>query len=264
MTGYTTPKPVLLFHMAYQMAILVTMPPFLRLFAAASSDQMAAGNVMPLVLRSITHAALAMVRLVGIYRKIYTLRNATPLLMHHLLSAAIVHLMNTTTGSVPLKRHSTRLVRACVDLLADLSKTWPVRSNKSIKVIEVLAQRWGVGFALPPESSMTFVTARTAEDLSTSLEAADATNEGNTGLNKEAYNFHQDDSANLDEETLDFQHDYGDMTFNFADLDRSEDISTEYSSMIETNGLDIFNIFEDLNNSQDFAWLYEDQGGSCR
>lgn len=142
------PKPALLFHMAYQMAILITMPSFLRLFASLKTEQSQISQAMSLVLRSITSAAASMIRLVQRYCKSYGFRHANPLLIHHILSASIVHLMNTTATSSSFRGHSTRLVRTCLGLLRGLSPYWPLRSQKSIDTIKAVARRWNVGFIL--------------------------------------------------------------------------------------------------------------------
>lgn len=141
-------KPTLLFNMAYQMAILITMPPFLRLFASSKMEQNKISQAMSLVLRSITSAAASMIRLVQRYCKSYGFRHANPLLIHHILSASIVHLMNTTATSSSFRGHSTRLVRNCLSLLHGLSPYWPLRSQKSIDTIKALARRWNVAFVL--------------------------------------------------------------------------------------------------------------------
>ncbi|PYI00027.1 hypothetical protein BO71DRAFT_424446 [Aspergillus ellipticus CBS 707.79] len=151
-----TPKPVLLFHMAYQMAILVTMPPFLHLFIKIKNKQSDVSSAMSLVLRSISNAASSMVRLVHLYRQHYGFRHGNPLLIHHLLSAAIVNLMNTTSKSLPLRRHSTRSVRKCLTLLQEFRQLWPVRCDKSMTVIKALAKRWGVEFALQTQFEISF------------------------------------------------------------------------------------------------------------
>lgn len=139
--------------MAYQMAILVTMPPFLRLFATSKAENPKIAQAMPLVLRSIASAAASMVRLVQNYTKNYGFQHANPLLIHHLLSAAIVHLMNTTTTSHTFRRYSTRSVRTCLTLLKELGRYWSLRSGKSVDVIKALARRWNVGFVLREDAS---------------------------------------------------------------------------------------------------------------
>jgi len=135
------------------MAILVTMPPFLRLFATTKAENPKIAQAMPLVLRSIASAAASMVRLVQNYTKKYGFQHANPLLIHHLLSAAIVHLMNTTTTSHTFRRYSTRSVRTCLTLLDELGRYWTLRSAKSVDVIKALARRWNVEFVLRENAS---------------------------------------------------------------------------------------------------------------
>ena len=147
------PKPALLFHMAYQMAILITMPPFLRLFATVNNESQKIQQAMQLVLQSISSAASSMVRLAQTYTKTYGFERANPLIIHHLLSASIVHLMNTTTTSLALRRYSTRSVRSCLTLLSSLEDYWPYRSRKSIEVITSLARRWSVDFVIRENES---------------------------------------------------------------------------------------------------------------
>ncbi|GJC96710.1 fungal specific transcription factor domain-containing protein [Colletotrichum higginsianum] len=75
-----------------------------------------------------------------------------PVLQFH-LAAAIVHLMNATSWTPALRHQSTYWLRQCLELLRELQTPWPVRAIKSIKIIRVLAQRWGVVRALPLEFS---------------------------------------------------------------------------------------------------------------
>ncbi|WQF83708.1 hypothetical protein CDEST_08722 [Colletotrichum destructivum] len=195
LSGDSTPKPVLQFHLAYQMTILITMPPFLRIFAAISQTPPAGGSsgsssnsnnnsninsninnnnnnttstaehqhqqhhpqnseFMLLVLRSLTAAATATSRLARTYRRAHGFDTPpNPVIIHHLLSAAIVHLMNATSWTPALRHQSTYWLRQCLELLRELQTPWPVRAIKSIKIIRVLAQRWGVVRALPLEFS---------------------------------------------------------------------------------------------------------------
>ncbi|KAL6413076.1 zn 2cys6 transcription factor [Ilyonectria robusta] len=159
LSGDTTPKPVLLFHLAYQMTILITMPPFLRIFASFSADSelLSHGSnskYILLVLRSLTAAATATVRLVRTYKKSLGFDiPPNPVIIHHLLSAAIVHLMNATSNTKSLRNQSTYWVRQCLELLRGLGVPWPNRAERSIKVIRVLAQRWGVTASLPLDFS---------------------------------------------------------------------------------------------------------------
>lgn len=135
------------------MAILITMPPFLRLFATVNNESQKIQQAMQLVLQSISSAASSMVRLAQTYTRTYGFERANPLIIHHLLSASIVHLMNTTTTSLTLRRYSTRSVRSCLTLLTNLEDYWPYRSRKSIEVITSLARRWNVNFVVRENES---------------------------------------------------------------------------------------------------------------
>ncbi len=72
--GRNTSRHVLFFHMAYQMALLITLPPFLRCFAGRpqksgpNSNAGSGEDCTLLILRSLTSAATSMVRLVRMYR----------------------------------------------------------------------------------------------------------------------------------------------------------------------------------------------------
>ncbi|KAK1994600.1 hypothetical protein LX36DRAFT_660413 [Colletotrichum falcatum] len=165
LSGDSTPKPVLQFHLAYQMSILITMPPFLRMFAAISKsspapegeDEDAAGpnsEFVLLVLHSLTTAATAVARLVRTYRRAHGFEEPpNPLMVHHLLSAAVVHLMNATSRNPALRHQSTYWLRQCLELLRELETSWPLRAGKSVMIIRILAHRWGVIRALPTELS---------------------------------------------------------------------------------------------------------------
>ncbi|KAK8190294.1 hypothetical protein IWZ00DRAFT_492179 [Phyllosticta capitalensis] len=176
LVGASTSKHVLFFHLAYQIALLITLPPFLRCFASPNAPKNieGKGNVMVLILRSLTSAASTTVRLVRMYRDLdpdhWTAAKPNPVIIHHLLSAAIVQLMNATSSSASLRRRSSRGLRLTMDMLTHLRVPWRVRADKSIKVIRVLAQRWGVLGSLPLNLSYR-VDPSTGTDA---LEAAEA------------------------------------------------------------------------------------------
>lgn len=153
--GKDTNRHVLFFHMSYQMALLITLPPFLRCFAISKGYSTGNPNYIILILRSLTSAASMMIRLVRMYRDAHPeqWKTANPVVIHHLLSAAIVLLMNATSQTTSLRTQSTRWLKVCVELLVQLSGPWPDRANKTIKVIRVLAGRWGVLGTLPLQFS---------------------------------------------------------------------------------------------------------------
>jgi hypothetical protein len=134
---------------------------------------------MTVVLQSLTSAAASMLRLVGDYCRGHGFEKANPLLIHHLLSASIVHLMNMTTKSLTLRRLSTRSVRKCLYLLNQLGRYWTARAQKSVDVIKALAHRWGVGSALFPDSATGMVAGKFKNNAHATI-AEDASGQADT------------------------------------------------------------------------------------
>ncbi|KAF4917952.1 Nitrogen assimilation transcription factor nit-4 [Colletotrichum viniferum] len=265
LTGDSTPKPVILFHLAYQMTILITMPPFLRIFAtisqASSSSSTTTGGqnseFMLLVLRSLTGAATATSRLVRTYRRAHGFETPpNPVIIHHLLSAAIVHLMNATSWTPALRHQSTYWLRQCLELLRELQIAWPVRAVKSITVIRVLAQRWGVMRALPIEFSYQIeptapgadrdYSAAPTLDRSTSDSSTAAANQ--VGLEYEWDKY----GAAPSEAPVDF----GTLDMNsFASLGTLDVSGLGVDRNNPVGSVDIFQAFQGLANCEDFNWL---------
>ncbi|KAH9229784.1 hypothetical protein K456DRAFT_1899018 [Colletotrichum gloeosporioides 23] len=145
------PKPIVFFHLQYHMAIMIIISSFLRSFTSSDTPGIseAESNSSLLVLRSITSAASETIRLCRLYRDKYTFTMAHPIIVHHLLSAILVHLMNATSSDITLRRQSSRWLRTGMGLMDELRETWPTRVNKCIRVVRVLAQKWGAVGALP-------------------------------------------------------------------------------------------------------------------
>ena len=260
-----TPKPILLFHLAYQMALLVTMPPFLKVFTSSSSsssshesEQVAATPTMQLILRSLFYAASSTTRLVSSYRESYTLRQANPVIIHHLLSSSIVHLMNSTAKSLPLKRRGTRLLRQSLVLFSELAEQWPTRVCKSIDMIQVLAHRWGCSSSLliPPQPSLTSSGSESAErptshEMGMRGGIATAITTSTTAVtNADGNSFETNNVLYPQNNAEAFSPEFGvpDLQ-SFANFEFCPPPDAE-------EPLDIFKAFEELNNSQDFGWLF--------
>lgn len=240
------PKPVLLFYMSYQMTILLTMPPFLRLFAKKKEKSSETAKLMAVVLQSLTSAATSMLRLVQEYCKGYGFQKANPLLIHHLLSASIVHLMNTTTKSLPFRRYSTRSVRKCIYLLSQLSRHWITRSRKSIEVIKGLAARWNVEFALPseldsmPNQDVFGVEISTTPGLrepETLAAQQDQVAPDLLDLNCLPYNLLEPEESSMQ------------GFFNAAAEQNISDLSAMDASFLDHDDTDLFQIFEEFRNN---------------
>lgn len=153
------PKLVILFHLQYHMAILIMISPFLRISRkshgsthpqydgdAASADF---SSSIALVLHSVTASASESIRLCRTYHDTHSFQAAHPVIVHHLLSASLVHLMNRTSSSPQLRRQSAYWLRVGMELLDKMRVVWPVRAEKSITVLRVLARKWGTTGALP-------------------------------------------------------------------------------------------------------------------
>ncbi|KAF9876404.1 hypothetical protein CkaCkLH20_06347 [Colletotrichum karsti] len=264
LTGDSTPKPVILFHLAYQMTILITMPPFLRIFATISQASTTSSanttgqnsEFMLLVLRSLTAAATATSRLVRTYRRAHGFETpANPVIIHHLLSAAIVHLMNATSWTPALRHQSTYWLRQCLELLRELQVAWPVRAVKSITVIRVLAQRWGVMRALPIEFSYQIEpTAPGAErDFMASSAQQKQVNDASIAAgNQLNLEYEWESYAAAAEEQVDF---------NALDMNSFASLGTLDASGLggdHTNPVgpvDFLQAFQGLANCDDFSWL---------
>ncbi|CCF46228.1 hypothetical protein CH063_15046 [Colletotrichum higginsianum] len=181
LSGDSTPKPVLQFHLAYQMTILITMPPFLRIFAAISQTPPAGGsssgsssnsNINGNINNGNTNNDTNSIIIITLKTPSSCSSSSAPsppppprppasraptaaptASTRRRTRAAIVHLMNATSWTPALRHQSTYWLRQCLELLRELQTPWPVRAIKSIKIIRVLAQRWGVVRALPLEFS---------------------------------------------------------------------------------------------------------------
>jgi hypothetical protein len=57
--------------------------------------------------------------------------------------------MNRTSSSPQLRRQSAYWLRVGMELLDRMRVVWPVRAEKSITVLRVLARKWGTTGALP-------------------------------------------------------------------------------------------------------------------
>lgn len=236
----STPKPIILFHMSYHMAILITMPSFLKIFMSLLAKEQ--GSVIPtptvqLILRSLYYAASSMTRLAQIYYDSHTFQYANPVIIHHILSASIVHLMNSTATNVALKRRSTRLLRQSVALLSQLAHKWPVRSYKSIGVIEVLAHRWGSSASLPSRQSSTSTHDGRATDPleSTIYDPSEGFSQAGSKEDADDQFHHLDSDGNTD-----YMRQYTAPDFNFFDLFERGAPSYDLESF------DLFKVFEEF------------------
>ncbi|KAH0401512.1 hypothetical protein KCU89_g4085, partial [Aureobasidium melanogenum] len=76
-----------------------------------------------------------------------------PQVIDYISIAAIMHLLNATSGRNRLGRQSANGLRTCVHALSSMSSRWRTRSHNSLQHIQNLAQRWEVVWALPLQYS---------------------------------------------------------------------------------------------------------------
>jgi hypothetical protein len=92
-----------------------------------------------------TSAAAQIVRMI---RMVRSFAEAPPFVIHHLLTASIMHLLNATTQEPGIRTQSVNRFRVCVGALEEMTTRWKC-AKKSVKLLRGLAQRWKVVFALP-------------------------------------------------------------------------------------------------------------------
>lgn len=219
------------------------MPPFLKIFTASSSEELASTSSTQLILRTLFHAASSMTRLNKLYYDSHTFRHANPVIIHYLLSASIVHVMNSTATNPILKRKSTRLLRQSLALFEELAHKWPVRSRKSIGMIHILARRWGVSGVSPIKCDPPI----TSKD--SYLESGQPSAERGSdisGSSAQVTNTMHDPSIHEDFDII--EHEHPDLLlFNDFQLD---------GSLNNIEPIDLFSAFRELNSNEDFTWLF--------
>ncbi|PMD33962.1 hypothetical protein L207DRAFT_498539 [Hyaloscypha variabilis F] len=144
---------VLFLQMSYEMSLLLIHRPFLREPPNTKSFHLA--------IITMTLAASNMTRYIQIFQKTYG-KNSLPqtqqtrseqlvpphFLIHHVLTASIMHLLNGTSSEVQHKNRVRRKLQVCMDFLADLQVSW-IGAGKAMTQIQELAFRWRVVGVLP-------------------------------------------------------------------------------------------------------------------
>jgi hypothetical protein len=134
-------ESVVWFQLAYHAALLLIHRPFL--------NEPAGSSTLEFALRSATSAAASISRIVRVYKSHQGFATVAPQVMDYILSAAVIHLLNATSGRTTLGRQSANGIRSCVQALMDMDQKWQVRVQRSIRRIQELANRWRVVWALP-------------------------------------------------------------------------------------------------------------------
>lgn len=135
------PDSAVWFQMAYNTALLLIHRPLLNEPKGSSAATFA--------LRSTTGAAATISRIIRSYRRSRKFGSISPQVIDYILSAAVIHLLNATSGKTALGRQAANGLRSCADALTEIYGQWPLIAIKSIQQIQDLARRWNVVWALP-------------------------------------------------------------------------------------------------------------------
>ncbi|KAF2786912.1 hypothetical protein K505DRAFT_379939 [Melanomma pulvis-pyrius CBS 109.77] len=96
-----------------------------------------------------TAAAAQMTRLIRTFRKTGTFRDAPTFIVHHILTASIMHLLNATTSESTIRQQAIGRFRICIGALEEMQPRWWQHVQKAVRLLQGLAERWAVVFALP-------------------------------------------------------------------------------------------------------------------
>jgi hypothetical protein len=146
--GSATPPSVIWFNMAYHAAVLLIHRPFL--------NEPKGSYTLNFALRSATSAANSISHIVRTYSKCSNFSAVGPQIVDYILSAAVIHLLNATSGRTALGRQSANGLKTCLTALLDMDSKWKIRVELSIRKIQELAHKWSVVWALPLQVSQPF------------------------------------------------------------------------------------------------------------
>ncbi len=134
-----TSKSALILHMSYYMSHILVHRPYLQEPPHSQPYQLPA--------RSMSTAAGSMVRRLREFQKFHSFNKSPPLLVHHVLTAAVTLLLNATSTNSPLRGPVARF-RVCFGALEAMQRRWP-RAKKAVNSLRYLASRWNVQSSLP-------------------------------------------------------------------------------------------------------------------
>ncbi|KAG9238194.1 hypothetical protein BJ875DRAFT_480550 [Amylocarpus encephaloides] len=154
-------ESIVWFQLAYHASLLLIHRPFL--------NEPKGSFTLSLSLRSATSAASSISRIIRGFKKQPGFHNVAPQVIDYILSAAVIHLLNATSGRTTLGRQSAKGLTSCLEALLDMNSKWKARVQRSITRIQELAHRWNVVWALPRNLSQPIEL--TSQPLSTDLDA---------------------------------------------------------------------------------------------
>ncbi|KAH0039310.1 hypothetical protein KCU78_g1320, partial [Aureobasidium melanogenum] len=135
------PETAVWLHLAYNAALILIHRPLL---SEASNTKLGRFS-----LTVATTAASTISRTLREFGTAQEFSSTAPQVIDYISIAAIMHLLNATSGRNRLGRQSANGLRTCVHALSSMSSRWKTQSQNSLQHIQNLAQRWEVVWALP-------------------------------------------------------------------------------------------------------------------
>ncbi|KAI5195849.1 hypothetical protein E4T38_08844 [Aureobasidium subglaciale] len=175
-------------EVAYNAALILIHRPLL---SEASSSK--AGRFS---LTVATTAASAISRIVRDFGATHDVSRIAPQIIDYVSIAAIMHLLNATSGRNRLGRQSANGLRICVQALSAMVPRWEKRASSSLRHIQNLARRWEVVWALPLQYSRAMPPQSRVQEDSNGLQDM----QGYGALN--SYNVFNDAALDVAAETL--------------------------------------------------------------
>lgn len=128
-------------HLSYHASLILVHRPFLH----ADNDW----QTRCLALRTTTTAADASSRIVKMLIASSESSKLPYFVIHHVLTAALAHLLNATCDDSRIRQRAVTGVRICLRALEILCQTWRNTAARSILEIQRLAAKWKIGSVLP-------------------------------------------------------------------------------------------------------------------
>ncbi|OIW32929.1 hypothetical protein CONLIGDRAFT_590068 [Coniochaeta ligniaria NRRL 30616] len=151
-----TPTPVvLLVHMFYHAAIILLFRPFIH--RTGSSHHCGPSTTSPL--ETCTASALTITRCLQQYRRLYTLRRYVDWLIHAVLTAATIHVINAAPGlgcnTAPASKgniacepkEAIRRLQETMTALSEMGRAWKA-ANRCFLQVKAWVERYGIEMGL--------------------------------------------------------------------------------------------------------------------
>lgn len=227
------PQTFLLFQLAYHTAILLIHRPFL--------NEPKGSETLSFALRSATNAAASIARIVRAYRKLRGFADANPQVIDYILSAAVIHLLNATSGRNFLGRQSANSLQSCLDALVEMQSTWMPQASRAIQEIQELAAKWKVVWALPLQFSQPLPEREIRQDRSRIMVPVQEFSNVLTGGAQIPHGF-----------------DVGEVANRYIDTGFNNDCGALWDPSLFENALEHVNLPEHTAYQSSLEWLFDE------